>query len=136
MKPREKKPETVYRIIDKKTGKAQGSYSRACCDEYDFSSVESARTANCHNMFRDKDKYKIAKYKVTYELINDDCDNAGEYDEEKMRKKRQEDIEAIEKYKKISGKKKLDALDISNAFKDSFLLKIISKEATNGQTNT
>ncbi|KKL88084.1 hypothetical protein LCGC14_1928200 [marine sediment metagenome] len=39
MKPREKKPEIVYRIIDKATGEVVGSYSRACCDEYDFSSI-------------------------------------------------------------------------------------------------
>ena len=25
-------------------------------------------------MFEDKEKYRIAKYKVTYELIEDDCD--------------------------------------------------------------
>jgi hypothetical protein len=73
MKPREKKPELVYRIISKSNVEAVGSYSRAYCDEFDFKSVEEARTANCHGMFKDKEKYKIAKYKVTYELIEDDC---------------------------------------------------------------
>lgn len=73
MKPKQKKPETVFRIIDKQSGEAVGSYSRAYCDEYDFESVERARNANCHGMFKDKKKYKIAKYKVTYELIEDDC---------------------------------------------------------------
>ncbi len=68
-----KKPETVYRIINKDTGEAVGSYSRSCGDEYDFGSVYSARNANCHNIFNDKDAYRIAKYKVTYELIEDDC---------------------------------------------------------------
>ena len=72
MKPKEKKPEIVFRIIDKITGEPTGSYSRAYCDEYDFRSAESARTANCHGMFEDKQKYKIAKYRVTYELIEDD----------------------------------------------------------------
>lgn len=72
MKPKEKKPETVYRIIDKQTGEAVGSYSRAYCDEYDFRSIQEARTANCHGKFEDKAKYKIARYKVTYELIEDD----------------------------------------------------------------
>lgn len=71
MKPKEKKPEFVYRIIDVETGNAVGSYSRAYCDEYDFRSAKEARTANCHGMFEDKNKYKIAKYKVTYELIED-----------------------------------------------------------------
>ena len=74
MKPREKKPETVFRIIDRNTGAAVGSYSRVYCDEYDFSSSEEARRANCHGMFEDRRKYKIAKYRVTYELIDDDCD--------------------------------------------------------------
>lgn len=73
MKPKEKKPETVYRIINTKTGSATGSYSRAYCDEYDFDSVFQARHANCHGMFEDDKKYKIAKYRVTYELLEEDC---------------------------------------------------------------
>lgn len=75
MKPLEKKPQTVYRIIDRETGKPVGSYSRAYCDEYDFDSVHAARTANIHGMFEDKRKYAIAKYRVTYELIDGDADN-------------------------------------------------------------
>lgn len=75
MKPAENKPDTVFRIIDKGTGNAVGSYSRAYCDEYDFRSPTEARSANCHGMFEDRSKYKIAKYRVTYELIEDDCDN-------------------------------------------------------------
>ena len=77
MKPKEKKPEIVFRIIDKQTGGAVGSYSRACCDEYDFRSVDEARAANCHGVFKNKEKYKIAKYKVIYELIEDDCEDDG-----------------------------------------------------------
>lgn len=72
MKPKEKKPEIVFRIIDKATGEAQGSYSRAYCDEFDFESPSEAREANCHGRFEDEKRYKIAKYKVTYELIDDD----------------------------------------------------------------
>jgi len=72
MKPKEKKPEVVFRIIDKKTGEAVGSYSRAYCDEFDFNSPSEARNANCHGVFEDREKYKIAKYKVTYTLIEDD----------------------------------------------------------------
>jgi len=74
MKPKQKKPKTVYRIIDKDTGEAVGSYSRAYCDEYDFATVEEARNANCHGIFLNKDKYKIAKYRVVYELVNNNCD--------------------------------------------------------------
>lgn len=74
MKPREKKPETIYRIIDSDTGEVQGAYSRAYCNEYDFESPEDARSSNCHDIFKDKLKYNIAKYKVTYELIDSNCD--------------------------------------------------------------
>lgn len=75
MKPKENKPEEVFRIIDRETGKAVGSYSRACCDEFDFASYGQARGANCHGMFQDMVKYAIAKYRVTYELIEPDMDN-------------------------------------------------------------
>jgi hypothetical protein len=75
MKPKEKKPEIVFRIIDKQTGDAVGSYSRAYFDKYDFRSANDARTANCHGIFENQEKYKIAKYKVTYELIEDDVTN-------------------------------------------------------------
>lgn len=72
MKPKENKPETVFRIISKETGETVGSYSRAYCDEYDFKSIDEARNANCSGIFKNTDKYKINKYKVTYELIEDD----------------------------------------------------------------
>ena len=74
MKPKEEKPKIVHRIIDRQTGKAQGSYSRACHDEFDFASASEARHANCHGMFEDKEKYAIAKYEVTYTLLNENCD--------------------------------------------------------------
>jgi len=74
MKPKEKKPEIVFRIISIQTGLSVGSYSRAYCDEYDFNSAREARAANCNGRFEDKKEYKIAKYKVTYELIDDDVD--------------------------------------------------------------
>lgn len=74
MKPKEIKPQEVYRIIDRETGEARGSYSRAYCDEYDFGSAHEARNANCHGIFKDTDKYRIAKYRVTYELIEEDVE--------------------------------------------------------------
>lgn len=74
MKPREKKPETVHRIIDRETGEAVGSYSRAYCDEFDFRSPEEARSANFHGTFEDRDKYAIAQYRVIYELVDPDVD--------------------------------------------------------------
>ena len=95
MKPREKKPETVFRIINAKTGIPEGSYSRACCDEFDFSCIEEARCSNFHGRFGNKVKYKIAKYRVTYELIDDDCDpaNAEDVRLEKERRKKEAEIE-------------------------------------------
>lgn len=72
MKPAASKPYEVYRIINRQSGEAVGSYSRACCDEYNFRSAESARSANCHGEFEDKGKYAIAKYRVIYELIDPD----------------------------------------------------------------
>lgn len=72
MKPRQAKPETVFRIIDRESGLPVGSYSRAYCDEYDFGSSEEARHANCHGMFEDREKYRIARYRVTYELLDPD----------------------------------------------------------------
>jgi hypothetical protein len=69
MKPKEKKPEIIFRIIDKTTGLPVGSYSRAYCDEFDFTSIEQARNANVHGIFKNEEKYGIAKYRVIYELI-------------------------------------------------------------------
>ena len=74
MKPKEKKPEIVYCIINRETGKAKGSYSRGYCDEFDFSSVGKARHANCRGVFENKGKFAIAKYRVTYTLLDEDCD--------------------------------------------------------------
>jgi mRNA-degrading endonuclease RelE of RelBE toxin-antitoxin system len=70
MKP-EIKPKEVYRISERDTGNPVGSYSRAYHDEYEFDSAEKARTANCHGMFEDTQKYRIDKYRVTYELIEE-----------------------------------------------------------------
>jgi len=74
MKPTEKKPATVFRIINRGTDEAVDSYSRAYCDAFDFESPSQARKAK-HRMFQDKDKYAIAEYRVIYELVNPDCDS-------------------------------------------------------------
>ena len=67
------KPQTIFRIKNRKSGGFEGAYSRACHTEYDFSSPEEARSSNFHEIFRDKYKYAIEKYKVTYTLIDPDC---------------------------------------------------------------
>ena len=74
MKPKEQKPEEVYRIINRETGAIEGSYSRAYCTEYDFASPEEARNSNVHGEYKSRAKYGIARYRVTYELIDDDVD--------------------------------------------------------------
>ena len=68
MKPREKKPEIVYRIISRESGYAQGSYSRACCDEFDFNSIGEARNSNVYGMYDNSDKYKISKNEGLYKF--------------------------------------------------------------------
>ena len=73
MKPKEKEINVRFRIIDRKSGDAVGSYSRSYGDEFDFCSAESARSANCHGIFQDREKYAIAKYRVVYELIDGDA---------------------------------------------------------------
>lgn len=95
MKPAEKKPARVFRIINRANGQAVGSYSRTYCDEYDFNSVREARTANYHGEFEKKKKYSIAEYEVTYKLINPDCDK--EEPDSVQQKQKQDDDEAIEK---------------------------------------
>ena len=62
----------VYRIIDLATDLPVGSYSQANHDEYDFHSPEAARSANVHGLFRDTNRYRVNKFKVTYELIESD----------------------------------------------------------------
>jgi len=70
--------EHVYRIVDRRTGEHQKVYSRAYHDVYDFDSPESARHANCWGIHADPKQFKIAKYRVTFELIEDECDEEKE----------------------------------------------------------
>jgi len=65
---------TVFRIIDKGTQEVVPSYNRSYHDKFDFASVGEARTANCHGMFKNKDKFAINEYRVTYTLVNRDVD--------------------------------------------------------------
>ena len=77
MKIKKVKSKIVYRVIHKATGIAQykEGYSGFTDDTYDFDSVYKARDADFYREFKDKKKYNIAKYKVIYELIDDNCDN-------------------------------------------------------------
>lgn len=91
---KDKEDNIVCRIIDRKTDVIQGSFSRACHDKYDFNSVYEARLANCHGIFTDKKKYKITKYRIIYELIEDDCDI-----EEENKEFYKKDLEMYRRYK-------------------------------------
>lgn len=99
----------IYRIVDRDTNEEVGVYIPPTArDEYNFSSVESARRSNCHDIYEDKAKYKIRKYKLV--LVDDDCDPATEEDfkraaEEKELKERIRELTkkyenkiALEKY--------------------------------------
>ncbi len=61
----------VCKIFDKEAGTYEGVYSRACHDEFEFTSEEDARSSNCHDIYEDKERYDIHKYKVTYERIEE-----------------------------------------------------------------
>lgn len=68
------KNKVIYQIINRDSGEIEGAYSRAYHTKYEFSSIDSARHSNCHGEYKDRVKYRIKKYKVTYELIDDDID--------------------------------------------------------------
>lgn len=70
-----KEEKEVYKIINNHSSKVESvRFPPTVTYETDFDSIKSARSANCHGEYKKKDEYRIAKYKVTYELINDDCD--------------------------------------------------------------
>jgi len=64
----------IYRLVDRQTEKTISVYNRSYHDVWDFSSAENAREANVHGIYRDKSKFKVAKLRVTEELIEEDCD--------------------------------------------------------------
>jgi hypothetical protein len=109
-------PQTVFRIHDRKTGAVQSAYSRAYHDERDFDSVSSARNANVHGIYKDRREYRVAKYRVIYELIEDDCDAPSP-----------EEIEALSEAEKEMRKvidgalQKNDAEDLRESVEKAFL---------------
>lgn len=65
---------SIYKIIDNETGETEGAYNKSYYTQYEFSSPGEARSSNVYDIFQDKRKYRIQKWKVTYELVDDDCD--------------------------------------------------------------
>jgi hypothetical protein len=68
------KDKIVYQIHDRKDDEVQYVYSRSYHNVSEFGSTSSARSSNCYDIYENKEKYRIAKYKVTYELIEEDCE--------------------------------------------------------------
>lgn len=64
----------IYKIINNETGELEGAYNRSYYTQYEFSSPGEARSSNVHDIFKNKREYRIQKWKVTYELVDDDCD--------------------------------------------------------------
>ena len=62
----------TFRIIDIPSGDVQGVYSRAYHAEFDFASPEEARSANVNGIYQDRTQYRIDRYRVTFELIEED----------------------------------------------------------------
>lgn len=54
----------IYRVWDKEEYSYQGAYSRACGDEFNFSSPSAARNSMFSGKFENKEKYDIHKYKL------------------------------------------------------------------------
>jgi len=93
---------TIYKIANRKTGAIESVYSRANHNETEFGSIDYALSAHFSGMHKNKAKYKIQKYKVTYELIDDDClpPTEEELQEEQMcNREREEDLKrAMKEY--------------------------------------
>ena len=62
----------VFTLHDNATGEQVGSYDRSCGDRYEWSSEADARRDNCHDIFEDREKYKVKRWRVTYELLDDE----------------------------------------------------------------
>jgi hypothetical protein len=88
--------EIIYQIHDRKTDALQGAYDRSYRTEYKFDSVESARSANVHGLYKNKAQYRIAKYKVTYKLMDADADPAtpAEIEAEQKMEAHNKDVQA------------------------------------------
>jgi hypothetical protein len=96
MKLKQQEGHYIYRIVDNRTNEIVPCYFQFGGDIYDFNSVKEARESNCHGVFKDKDKYRIAKFKVIEELECDNCDPATEDELIEITKEKDKD-KAIDK---------------------------------------
>jgi hypothetical protein len=107
----------VYCIVDNETNKIVPCYFQFSGDKYNFNSIEEARESNCHGIFKDKDRYRIAKFKVTEELQCDNCDPITFEEQVKIDKSKLVE-ERINKFYQESIRKydfdKMNDLDVIN----------------------
>lgn len=93
----------IYRIVDKETDEEIGVYIPPMArNEYNFKSIEAARNSNCHEMYKDKLRYKIRKYKLV--LVEDDCDPATEEEIAQAEEEKRREKENREKYNQLARK--------------------------------
>lgn len=62
----------IFTLHERATDKRRGAYSRAYHTEYEWNSESSARWSNCHDIFKDTEKFKVKKWQVTYTLVDED----------------------------------------------------------------
>ena len=115
---------TIYRLFDRSNNEPCGSYERGYHTKYDFSSPSSAREYNCHGIFKNRAKYRLARYRVTVELIDEDVDPppADELIAEQQRQKDYDDYYA-------QAKKEMDELNLSESEKFEFMNKKANSRA-------
>ena len=97
----------IFKIINRVNGTLEGAYSRAYHTEYEFDSVNEARASNVNDVYQNRARYKIQKWKVTYELIDDDVDPPNK-----------EELSELAEYNEDSKEilLELDKLGITDAF--------------------
>ena len=62
---------SVFRIVERATGKAMSAYQRGNYDQYDFPSAEAARESNVHGVFKDTEKFAVLEFEVTEKCLGE-----------------------------------------------------------------
>ncbi len=90
-----------YVLYTKTPEEPEQVFMGGCSHVSEFSSVECARNSNCHGIYQDKIKYKIAKIKkeVIRTILEDDIDPPTESEMEKYTSELKYSIELEEEMK-------------------------------------
>src|SRR5690606_31203145 len=68
-----------YILINRETDMPQSVYMGVSShDQLFFGSPSSARTSNCHGLYKDRTKYRVARVRI--EIVEDDVDPATDED--------------------------------------------------------